>query len=154
MRWVCLLCLTACGLEEPPRVQRVDDRLTSYIDDFKKDCAKYRSDCEEALSNIQSFAVYKSFPVSQELSEDTIGICQITGFKNYIMVKETALEMFHQQIRALMYHEIAHCAYELKHVAESEKLMSAYLPGYAALIYNWDRLVEEMFKQVEERHGN
>lgn len=154
MRWLCLLFISACGLEEPPTERKIDERLLPYIQEFKEDCSRFRADCERALDRVHSITIHKAFPVSQHLSEDTIGICQFSGSKNWIMIKEDALDLFYQQIRALMYHELAHCAYELPHVTQKDRLMSPELPKSSALIYNWKGLVEEMFKQVEERHGN
>ena len=61
------------------------------------------------------------------------------------------LERFHEELRALMFHEIAHCAYGLDHVPEKNKLMSEYMPLPSTIIYEWDRLVDEMFTQIKTR---
>jgi predicted metal-dependent hydrolase len=147
----------ACGTFEQPPVhteQDIDKRLQPYVDHFLVDCEARRADCYTKFGKITSIKVHKSFPLSDDITEDTIGLCQLTKRRNWIMIKESVFDMFEEHIRALVYHELAHCMYELDHVPQKNKLMSANMPDSATVVYKWRKLVDEMFDQVEQTHGN
>lgn len=147
----------ACGTFEQPPVhteQDIDSRLQPYVDQFLEDCEARRSDCRTKFGKITSIKVHKSFPLSDDITEDTIGLCQLTKRRNWIMIKEEVFDRFDEHVRALMYHELAHCMYELDHVPQKNKLMSVNMPDSATVVYKWRKLVDEMFDQVEQTHGN
>lgn len=159
----CLIgTVLACGTledlplikEEEKIVQEIDKSLQPYVSQFLEDCESRRSDCKDRFSKITSIKVYKSFPQSKDITEDTIGLCQLTKRRNWIMIRQDVFEMFDEHVRALVYHEMAHCMYELPHVPEKNKLMSTHMPDSATVVYGWTRLVNEMFLQVEQEHGN
>lgn len=149
--------LVACGTFEQPPVhteQDIDSRLQPYVDQFLQDCETRRADCRTKFAKITSIKVHKAFPLSDDITEDTIGLCQLSRRRNWIMIKEEVFDRFDEHVRALMYHELAHCVYELDHVPEKNKLMSTHMPDILTVVYKWDKLVNEMFAQVEQRHGN
>ena len=142
------LLVTSCGVAEAPEVQNIDGKLRPYFEEFRQVCKTRRADCDDSLNKIKSVSVSPVFPPE---GKDALGLCYLGRKYNWIIVHSSMLERFHEELRALMFHEIAHCAYGLDHVPEKNKLMSEYMPLPSTIIYEWDRLVDEMFTQIKTR---
>jgi hypothetical protein len=143
-----ILVITSCGVAEAPEIQTVDTRLRVYFEEFRQVCKTQRTDCDTSLDKIKSVTVSPAFPPDLK---DALGLCYLGNKYNHIVVHSSVLERFWQEQRALMFHEIAHCAYGLDHVSEHNKLMSEYMPLPSTIIYEWDRLVDEMFTQIKTK---
>lgn len=149
IKLISILVLIACGMPESPRVinrterQVVDSRLLPHIDAFIADCKLHRKDCNQRISSIQSILVVDSL-----VDENTIGLCTVDFPNTRIQIREDQLNSPRRYIRAIVYHELAHCAYYTQHVERRDSLISPYIPGVQVLIGDWDRLVTDLFQEI------
>jgi len=155
LKVIAIFVLIACGMPESPRVinrtnqQIVDSRLLPHIEAFLVDCKKYRKDCDQRVSHIQSILI-----VEKLVDENTIGLCTVDFPNTRIQIREDQLAASRRYLRAIIYHELAHCAYFTQHVERKNTLISTYIPGLHVLIGEWDNLVVDLFQEIGAQYEN
>lgn len=160
VKLVLLLTLFACGVMERPQIvrtpanQEVDSRLLPYLEDFRKECKRFRKDCDTRIAAVQSLKVVKDFAHEPSLSPETVGVCLLSFPSARIEIREDQLGTSKRYMRAIVYHELTHCAYYIDHVSRKGTLISEYIPDFIVLNTKWDRLITELFQEIGARYAD
>lgn len=160
VKLVLLLTLFACGVMERPQIvrtlanQEVDSRLLPYLEDFRKECKRFRKDCDTRIAAVQSLKVVKDFHHHPELSPMTVGVCHLRFPIAEIEIREDELNNSPRFIRAIIYHELAHCAYYTMHVEQNNTLISEYIPDFTVLNNQWSKLVAHLFQEIGVQYAD
>jgi len=147
----------ACGQSEPQLRLRdypqVDTELQPYVSMFMRDCSARRSDCDVRLRLVRTIKVVTMPKEAKGSSIVTLGTCYIGTFSRVIHINREALPYQGRYMQALIYHELAHCMYDLEHETKSGMLMSELMPPLVTLVRDWQVLLDDMFAAIQERHG-
>jgi predicted metal-dependent peptidase len=127
---------------------QIDRRLQHYVDEFVKDSnGKVTKDDIKGMKIILH-SLEASFENKERM---VVGMCN--PLTREILIDPSFLRRrSYKAMKALMYHELAHCLLWRFHTSEKmEKdnceasLMSSYVPSYLCLDKHWDHYVKELF---------
>lgn len=160
IKMLVLLVLLACGMPERHTMVRtserqiVDSRLLEHMEAFRADCKLYRDDCDSRIATVSSLAVVQSFDPDASVPPDAIGLCLLQLPSVRIEIQAEQLYAPAAYLRAIVYHELAHCAYYLQHVERKGTLISPHIPDRIILKLEWDRLVTELFAEIGAQYAD
>lgn len=146
--------LVSCLSVKRTEPESVDSRLQRFVTEFFLECSARRSDCKKALASIESIQVVDKLSDFDPGDEGVIGRCYISLYRKKIEILKEVLWKPDRYIKALVYHEIGHCAYNLDHVRETDELMSEYMPGMPALVFRWEAMLAQFFLEIRQKNGD
>lgn len=152
---VLVIALISCLSVKETAEEPIDPRLQRFVDAFLTDCTARRKDCVQALARIDSIKVVDRLPdFVQKEDAEVIGRCYISFRRRRIEVIKETLFQPDRYMRALIYHEIGHCAYDLEHVPEDDVLMAEHMPGMPALVFKWKELLDGFFAEIAKKNDD
>lgn len=133
---------------------RIDPEVQEFVDQFMHDCQLRRKDCYQKLSRVREIKVIEMVTFAEEEPGETIGRCYYGTLSSTIHLSKDAMRYADRYIKALVYHELGHCMYDLDHVERPGAVMSPYLPPLLYLVFQWDALLDEFFEQIRQKNGD
>lgn len=129
---------------------QVDDVLRPYVDQFMRDCAARRTDCEEQLRWVKEIKAVDMRKMQAPSGNMVIGLCYINPIYHRVHINKKILHYGSSYIRAVVYHELGHCLYNLDHSPNQGDLMFEVIPDIFTLSEEWPRLMAGLFAMIEE----
>lgn len=151
---VLIICLISCLSVKQAEQDPVDPKLHRFIEAFLKECNQRRKDCQQALNRIESIKILDKLSGFEPGDEGVIGRCYIFFRKRKIEILREVMVQPDKYIKALLYHEIGHCGYDLEHVPEEDTLMSEHMPGMPTLVFKWKELMDGFFAEIRKKNGD
>jgi len=127
-----------------------NSEVSLIVEDWKRDMSEIGLDGDQLIKRLDYILVVDSIPhgfLNQQKTRDIMGRSDWGSRSIYILSRGYSPG----QLKALVYHELAHYMFDIKH-GEKHEIMATYIkeePGYYRL--NWDYLLEvylEKCKQV------
>lgn len=129
---------------------QVDNVLRPYVDQFMRDCAARRTDCEEQLRWVKEIKAVDMRKMQAPSGNMVIGLCYINPIYHRVHINKKILHYGSSYIRAVVYHELGHCLYNLDHSPNQGDLMFEVIPDIFTLSEEWPRLMAGLFAMIEE----
>ena len=129
---------------------QVDNVLRPYVDQFMRDCAARRTDCEEQLRWVKEIKAVDMRKMQAPSGNMVIGLCYINHIYHRVHINKKILHYGSSYIRAVVYHELGHCLYNLDHSPNQGDLMFEVIPDIFTLSEEWPRLMAGLFAMIEE----
>jgi len=129
---------------------QVDDVLRPYVDQFMRDCTARRTDCEEQLRWVKEIKAIDMHRMQVPGGNMVIGLCYINPIYHRVHINKKILHYGSSYVRAVVYHELGHCLYNLDHSPNQGDLMSEVIPDIFTLSEEWPRLMAGLFAMIEE----
>lgn len=127
-------------------IPRIDQELEPFVDSYVQDAKEHGWLVQGHVDQMYSVRVTKNLP------ENILG----RSFDDKrILISEDILCDFNL-LRAVMYHEMSHNVFGLKHcVCSNNSIMNAIVtntPDIYSIDIVWDWYVDEMFKQIKKEY--
>ena len=144
---LCLLPFTACGSD---RMTRVDGALVPEIDRWMQDCRQNLPAYRCTTSKIDEIILV------DELGGDRIGECEVSsGWEgaHYVETRviriERGVALGSYTMRALILHELMHCAFDIYNHTEKGLMAPRSLHEWE-LKARWPELITEAYELVKK----
>ena len=117
-----------------------NSEVSQIVEDWKRDMGSIGLDGDELIKRVDYISVVDSIPhgfLNQQRTRDIMGRSDWGARTVWILNREYTAG----QLKALVYHELAHYMFDIKHSDEHE-IMATYIkeePGYYQT--HWDRLL-------------
>jgi hypothetical protein len=158
-----LITCVACGTQEDNGIVRpalpleydteIDAALMPYVQGFIQDCEQRRTDCRKRLRLVKEVKVVPITHKQDNPDLITVGLCYKNLVASKVHISDEILKNSGYYIRAVVYHELGHCMYDLEHEGQDGRLMGEVMPSIFTIIQQWPTMVSELFDQAQERHG-
>lgn len=137
--WISMF-ITSSGI-----VHQVDPDLDRYVVEYYADAYKYGLDTGYRDEII---GIYRG-----PLKSGTLGICHITSLYRWIEITDKKVDP--EVLRALVYHELTHCIYNMDHTRKVG-IMGEYMPSLDGSWWRdrWDSLRDNLFKWIRANYAN
>lgn len=126
----------------------VDPELLEALQVWKEDCYKYSSfDCKAVLDSLTSVKVV-------ELEKYTLGQCELRTSGFVVVRRDVKIApsiLAHPlYLRAVLAHEVGHCAFYLDHVTnDDEHLMAPYMQPERVLEKKLPAMLQQFYAQAK-----
>lgn len=126
-----------------------NSEVSLIVEDWKRDMSEIGLDGDQLIKRLDYILVVDSIPngfLNQQKTRDIMGRSDWGSRSIYILSRGYSPG----QLKALVYHELAHYMFDIKH-GEKYEIMATYIkeePGYYKL--NWDYLLERYLEKCKQ----
>lgn len=126
-----------------------NSEVSLIVEDWKRDMSEIGLDGDKLIKRLDYILVVDSIPhgfLNQQKTRDIMGRSDWGSRSIYILSRGYSSG----QLKALVYHELAHYMFDIKH-GEKHEIMATYIkeePGYYRL--NWDYLLELYLEKCKQ----
>lgn len=118
--------------------------IKPYADQFYADAKRYGIKAREA--NVSYHIIQP--PIHKDMPK-AVGVCFYGEVSSFILISRAYWrKATPNERKALVYHELAHCALSLKHTKNPQALMYPTVHSPLYLEANIDRMIEEFFEGI------
>jgi hypothetical protein len=125
-----------------------NSEISLIVEDWKRDMSEIGLDGDQLIKRLDYILVVDSVPngfLNRQKTRDIMGRSDWGSRSIYILSRGYSSG----QLKALVYHELAHYMFDIKH-GEKYEIMATYIkeePGYYRL--NWDYLLERYLEKCK-----
>jgi len=126
-----------------------NSEVSLIVEDWKRDMSEIGLDGDQLIKRLDYILVVDSIPhgfLNQQKTRDIMGRSDWGSRSIYILSRGYSPG----QLKALVYHELAHYMFDIKH-GKKHEIMATYIkeePGYYRL--NWDYLLEVYLEKCKQ----
>ena len=126
-----------------------NSEISLIVEDWKRDMSEIGLDGDQLIKRLDYILVVDSVPngfLNRQKTRDIMGHSDWGSRSIYILSRGYSPG----QLKALVYHELAHYMFDIKH-GEKYEIMATYIkeePGYYRL--NWDYLLERYLEKCKQ----